>query len=260
MRQLRNLKIFAWRLWIAWMMGEEIQGLDPGFSKMGEEIQGLDPGLLKLGKIQGLDPPLLSTVNTNSGDHMLPKKFLVLLALLLSALWSDPFCHLGAFSSWKQGSCWCWVPSRSLYGSVPRRALTNELMASDNTWWCMAVRPRPHIYIIARTIALWILLILPLTASQLWRQLARHKQSTFDHPSLYIHKNHASGLRKCAHIHKTLKLTLFMNIFITKHYRCMVIANKTLKGLSSNIFKIHFGLAALPIWIFSGASQNLFLN
>ncbi len=53
MRQLRNLKIFAWRLWIAW--------------EMGEEIQGLDPGLLKLGKIQGLDPPRLPTVNTNSG-------------------------------------------------------------------------------------------------------------------------------------------------------------------------------------------------
>jgi hypothetical protein len=34
---------------------------------MGEEIQGLDPGLLKLGKNQGLDLPLLPTVNTNSG-------------------------------------------------------------------------------------------------------------------------------------------------------------------------------------------------
>jgi hypothetical protein len=35
---------------------------------MGEEIQGLDPGLLKLGKIKGLDLPLLPTVNTNSGE------------------------------------------------------------------------------------------------------------------------------------------------------------------------------------------------
>jgi hypothetical protein len=34
--------------------------------KMGEETHGLDLGLLKLGKIQGLDPQLLLTVNTNS--------------------------------------------------------------------------------------------------------------------------------------------------------------------------------------------------
>ncbi len=34
---------------------------------MGEEIQGLAPGLFKLGKIQGLDPGLLLTMNTNSG-------------------------------------------------------------------------------------------------------------------------------------------------------------------------------------------------
>jgi hypothetical protein len=31
---------------------------------MGEEIQGLDPGFLKLGKIQGLDPRLMTTVNS----------------------------------------------------------------------------------------------------------------------------------------------------------------------------------------------------
>jgi hypothetical protein len=53
MRQMKNLEISAWCLWIAW--------------KMGEEIQGLDPGLLKLGKIQGLDLRLLATMNTNSG-------------------------------------------------------------------------------------------------------------------------------------------------------------------------------------------------
>jgi hypothetical protein len=33
---------------------------------MREEIRGLGPGLLKLGKIQGLDPGPLLTVNTNS--------------------------------------------------------------------------------------------------------------------------------------------------------------------------------------------------
>jgi hypothetical protein len=33
---------------------------------MGEEIQGLDPGLSKLGKIQGLDSGLFKTINTNS--------------------------------------------------------------------------------------------------------------------------------------------------------------------------------------------------
>jgi hypothetical protein len=37
---------------------------------MGEEIQGLDPGLSKLGTIQGLDPGLLMNVNTNSGRLM----------------------------------------------------------------------------------------------------------------------------------------------------------------------------------------------
>jgi hypothetical protein len=30
MRQMENLKIFPWCLWIAWKIGEEIQGLDPG--------------------------------------------------------------------------------------------------------------------------------------------------------------------------------------------------------------------------------------
>jgi hypothetical protein len=64
MRQMKNLKIFSWCSRIAW--------------KMGEEIQGLDPGLLQPGKIQGLDPCLLTTKNTNSGVllsyimHMLP--------------------------------------------------------------------------------------------------------------------------------------------------------------------------------------------
>ncbi len=53
MREMKNLEIFGEHLWIAWKTGEEIQGLDPGF--------------LKLGKIQGLDPRLFMTVNTNSG-------------------------------------------------------------------------------------------------------------------------------------------------------------------------------------------------
>ncbi len=54
MRQMKNLEIFHWCWWIAW--------------KIGEEIQGLDPWLLKLRKIQGLDLGLLLTVNTNSGS------------------------------------------------------------------------------------------------------------------------------------------------------------------------------------------------
>jgi hypothetical protein len=35
---------------------------------MREEIQGPDPGLLKLGTIHGLDPELLTSLNTNSGQ------------------------------------------------------------------------------------------------------------------------------------------------------------------------------------------------
>jgi hypothetical protein len=35
---------------------------------MGEETEGLDPGFLKLGKIQGLDPRLLTSVNSTSGN------------------------------------------------------------------------------------------------------------------------------------------------------------------------------------------------
>ncbi len=52
MHQLRNLKIFVWRLWLAW--------------KMGKEIQSINPRLLKPEKIQGLDPRLLLSVNTDS--------------------------------------------------------------------------------------------------------------------------------------------------------------------------------------------------
>ncbi len=84
MRQLRKLKIFAWRLWIAW--------------KMGEEIQGLDPGLLKLGKIQGLDPPLLPTVNTNSE---------IILTLSAFSDWQFDFAHfLPTLLYLHPESCW----------------------------------------------------------------------------------------------------------------------------------------------------------
>jgi hypothetical protein len=36
MKNLENLEIFAWRLWVACKKGEEIQGLNLGVLKLGE--------------------------------------------------------------------------------------------------------------------------------------------------------------------------------------------------------------------------------
>ncbi len=44
MRQMKNLEIFAQRMYRAWKMGEEIQGLDPWNFRTGKN-PGLDPGL-----------------------------------------------------------------------------------------------------------------------------------------------------------------------------------------------------------------------
>jgi hypothetical protein len=76
MRQMKNLEIFAWCLWIAW--------------KMGEEIHGLDPELLKLGKIQGLDPGLLMPVNTNLGLLPAPSS----LSICVCHIWFKIVCDL----------------------------------------------------------------------------------------------------------------------------------------------------------------------
>ncbi len=60
MRQLRNLNIFAWRLWIAWKMGEETQGLDPGFLKL-RKLQAQDPRLFPT-------PDILICINHGKRD------------------------------------------------------------------------------------------------------------------------------------------------------------------------------------------------
>jgi hypothetical protein len=56
-----------------------------------------------------------------------------------------------SFFSLKQCFCWQWNQHGSLYGSVPRRPLSNELASSDKPWRLTVHLPPLHIYNIAST-------------------------------------------------------------------------------------------------------------
>jgi hypothetical protein len=75
-----------------------------------------------------------------------------------------PHCHLWAFSTWKQGSCWRYGPCQS-FSSVHQRALNDKLAASDFHGNREISEPTPCRLRHRLADAYQILLILPLSGA-----------------------------------------------------------------------------------------------